>query len=95
LLYFGLIRAALGEAARKAFEMHPQGPRFFDESQIQSFNRGRATSTSAAVLAVLDARGLAVSDAQREHITATTDLLTLDRWVRRAATAASVDELFE
>jgi hypothetical protein len=95
LLYFGLIDAALGEAARKVFEMHPQGAQFFSESLQQSFNRGRATSTSAAVLAVLEARGLAISDAQRERIAATTDLETLDRWVRRAATVSSTDELFE
>lgn len=95
LLYFGLIRAALSEAARKAFQMLPQGAQFFDESQRQSFNKGRAASTSAAVLAVLEARGLAVSDAQRERITATNDLETLDRWVRRAATVSSTDALFE
>ena len=95
LLYFGLIRAALGEAASKVFEMHPQGAQFFDESLQKSYERGRATTTSAAVLAVLEARGLAVSDAQRERITITTDLETLDRWVRRTATVSSTDELFE
>lgn len=90
LLYFGLIDAALSEAARKVFEMHPQGAQFFSESLQQSFNRGK----SAAVLAFLEARGLAVSDAQRERILATTDLETLDRWVRLAATVSSTDELF-
>jgi hypothetical protein len=91
LLYFGLIRATLSEGARKVFEMHPQGAQFFDESQKQSFNRGK----SAAVLAFLEARGLAISDAQRERIMATTDLEVLDRWVRRAATVTSTDALFE
>jgi len=94
LLYFGLIHAALGEAARKAFDMHPQAIKFFDESQQQSYDRGRAASMSAAVLVVLEARGLAVSDAQRERVASTTDLETLDRWVRRAATVSSTDELF-
>jgi DNA primase len=91
LLYFGLIRAALSQAARKVFEMHPQGAQFFDESLQQSFNKGK----SAAVLAFLEARGFKVSDAQRERILATSDLETLDRWVRRAATVPSVDALFQ
>ncbi|HET9953797.1 MAG TPA: hypothetical protein VFQ61_04820 [Polyangiaceae bacterium] len=95
LLYFGLIRAALSEAARKAFQMLPQGAQFFDESQKQSFDRGRAAEKAAAVLEVLDARGLAVTAAQRERILSTKELETLTHWVRRAATIASADALFE
>ena len=79
--------------------MHPQGVQFFDESLQQSFNRGRiegrATEKAAAVLDVLDARGLAVSDAERERIVSCVDLETLTRWHRRAITIASTDELFE
>jgi len=99
LLYFSLIRAALSEAGRKAFSMHPQGVQFFDESLQQSFNRGqiegRATEKAAAVLDFLDARGLAISDAQRERIVSCDDLEILTRWVRRSATITSTDELFE
>lgn len=95
LLYFGLIRAALSEAARKAFQMLPQGAQFFDESQQQSFDRGRAAEKAAAVLEVLEARGLSVSAAQRERILGTKDLEILTRWVRRAVTVASADSLFE
>jgi hypothetical protein len=99
LLYFSLIRAALSEAGRKAFSMHPQGVQLFDESLQQSFNRGRiegrAAEKVADVLDVLDARGLAVSDAQRERIVNCKDLDVLMRWHRRAVTVASVDELFE
>jgi hypothetical protein len=95
LLYFGLIRAALSEAARKALEMAPHGVRFFDESQRQSFDRGRATEKAADVIEFLEARGLVVSAAQRERILGTKDLETLTHWVRRAATVASADALFE
>jgi hypothetical protein len=94
LLYFGLIRAALSEAARKAFQMHPQGAQFFDESQQRSFERGRVQSSAEAVLRVLARRGIAVSDEQRERILASSDLETLDRWLDRAITASSTDELF-
>jgi len=94
LLYFGLIRAALSEAARKAFQMHPQGAQFFDESQQQSFERGRRSEKAAAVLDVLDERGLAVTDEQRSRIVECADLETLSRWHRRAITVSSTDELF-
>jgi hypothetical protein len=47
------------------------------------------------VLAVLEARGLTVSDEQRKRIEGTTDLQALDRLIRSAATVESTDELFE
>ena len=91
LLYFGLIRTALGQAARKAFDMQFQGiTRFFDESQQQSYNRGRSQS----VIDVLEARGLLISEVQRTRILENNDADTLDQWVRRAVTIAVVDDLF-
>jgi hypothetical protein len=99
LLYFGLIFRALSEPARKAFQMDPQGVRFFDESQKQSFEKGRlegrAAEKAADVIDVLEARGLAVTDAQRERILGCKDLDTLTRWHRRAVTVSSTDALFE
>lgn len=95
LLYFDLIRTALSEAGKKALRMHPRGNQFFDESLQQSFTKGRAAEKASAVLDVLDARGLAVSDAQRDRIISCGDLPTLTSWIRRASTAASTDELFE
>jgi hypothetical protein len=47
------------------------------------------------VLEFLEARGLSVTAAQRERILGTKDLETLARWIRRAATVASADALFE
>lgn len=99
LLYFQMIRAALSEAARKAFQMLPQGAQFFDESLRQSFDKGRAEGRAAEkaadVIAFLEARGLAVSEIQRQRILETSDLEMLSRWVRRAATVANTDALFE
>ena len=94
LLSFGLIRAALGEAARKAFGMHSQGLWFFDEAQQQSYEKGRVAEKAADVLDVLDARGIALSAQQRDRVLGCTDLGTLKQWLRRAATVALADELF-
>ena len=103
LLYFGLISAALSAAGRKAFQMDSQGQRFFDESQRQSFAqgeatgeaRGRAAEKAADVLDVLDARGLDITDAQRQRVLGCSDLQTLARWHRRAVTVSTTDALFE
>jgi len=98
VLYSDLIDAALSEAARKAFQMLPQGYQFQSESMRQSFEKGRAAGQAAEkaadVLDVLDARGLLVSLEQRDQILGCSDLELLKRWLRRAATITSVDALF-
>jgi hypothetical protein len=47
------------------------------------------------VLAVLDARGLVVSDDQKARIMACADLETLGRWIRKAVTVTATEQLFE
>jgi hypothetical protein len=54
---------------------------------------GEASGKSAAILAFLAARGISVSDETRAHIEACVDAPTLDRWIARAATAASAEEV--
>lgn len=90
VLYFGLIESSLSDAARKAFEMLPQGQQFFSESQRRSFSEGRAQ----ALLDVLESRELAISDEQRQRILECTDVDMLRAWTRKAASVATVDELF-
>nr|WP_225312158.1 hypothetical protein [Microbispora cellulosiformans] len=46
------------------------------------------------MLTILEVRGISVSDSDRAFIKACTDLGLLDEWVRRAATATSVADLF-
>lgn len=55
--------------------------------------RGETKGVAHSILQVLEARGLAVSEAQREEILGCRDLDRLRRWLRRAATLASVDEV--
>lgn len=98
VLYLALVESALGDAAKKAFEMHPQTEKLMSSWQRGSFEKGRTEgvvlSKADDIIDVLDARGLSVTDEQRQRITSTTDLELLRTWLRRAVTVASADELF-
>lgn len=67
------------------------------EGRATGLAEGRATGLAEgkaeALLAVLNARGLPVTDAQRARLAALTDLGELDRLLRAAVSARSVDEL--
>ncbi len=56
--------------------------------------RGEAKGKAEGVLAVLEARGLAVAAEQRELILACQDVRTLDRWLRKAVTVRKAATLF-
>jgi hypothetical protein len=98
-LYLDLIEAALGEAARKAFEMLPQNYQF----QGPSYRRGRAEGLAEgevrcearSVLAVLEARGTMITEEHRGRILQCEDLERLDSGVRVAATLTDAKELFQ
>jgi hypothetical protein len=56
--------------------------------------RGKAIGLAQGkVLGILEARGIAVSLAQRQEILRCQDLDRLDRWLRRAALTSSADEV--
>jgi hypothetical protein len=63
---------------------------YYDEGQADGLARGKADS----IIAVLRARGLAVDEASRTRILSCPDVAVLDRWVVRAVTIASVEDLF-
>ena len=106
MLCLALIESSLGEAARKSFEMLPQGPQFFSETHRSYFAqgkaegeaegeaKGKAEGEARAILRVLDRRGVPVSDEQRERILTCSDLAQLEGWLDRAVTARTVDEVF-
>jgi hypothetical protein len=110
LLYSVLIEKALSEAARKALAMEPHIEKFFSEAHRQSYDRGKADGEAKgeargeargeakgeakALMMVLQRRGLALTDEQQQQIVACTDVATLDRWLDRALSVTSVDELF-
>jgi len=66
-----------------------------DEGRREGRDEGRAEGEARALLAVLRARGIAVPDAARERILGQKDPERLERWVERAAVAASVDDVLD
>jgi hypothetical protein len=62
---------------------------------IAEHEEGRAEGIAHAVLAVLQARGLAPTDAERQHILATRDIAQLDRWLAAAVTCSTVGALLD
>jgi hypothetical protein len=56
--------------------------------------KGEAKGRAEALLTMLEARGLRVSDEARARILACTEAAQLDAWVRKAVSVGSIDELF-
>jgi len=55
--------------------------------------RGEAKGKAAAILKILAARGVTVSEEQQQEIFSATDLARLDRWLLRALQASSAGEV--
>jgi hypothetical protein len=55
---------------------------------------GRAEGMAESVLRILELRGLGVAREERTRVLVCRDLTLLNRWIRRAATAASASEVF-
>jgi Uma2 family endonuclease len=64
-----------------------------DRGKVEGRAEGKAEGKAEAVVAILEARGIAVAEADRARILATTDAETLDAWIVRAATSASAAEV--
>jgi glutamine synthetase len=63
------------------------------EGRDEGRNEARAEAAARAVLTVLRARGIDVPEAARERILAQKDIECLQRWLEKAAVAASVAEV--
>jgi hypothetical protein len=64
-----------------------------DEGRREGHEEGKAAGMALSVLAVLDARGIAMGEADRALIRGERDRDTLGRWVAQAAGCESVTEL--
>ncbi len=84
-------RQQLEVAMQKSYEIrNPVFRKFLLDSRAEGEARGRAED----VLAVLDARGIAVPEGVAERVRACVDLDELGKLVRRAVVVASAEELF-
>jgi hypothetical protein len=63
------------------------------EGEAKGKAEGEAKGKAEALLVFLRGRGMAITDDQQRHIIACTDLATLDRWLVRLPSVASVEEL--
>jgi hypothetical protein len=54
----------------------------------------KAEGKAEAVLDVLASRRLVVSEAQRARVLGTSDIATLDRWLKKAGVADSAEDVF-
>ena len=90
-----IVVPALGEAAREVVmtfgqELIEEGRRL---GRAEGKAEGEAKGKAEALLAMLRARGIAVPEELRQRIRQCTDIPTLDGWIVRAATAASVHDV--
>ena len=71
----------------------------WEELRTESIAAGRAEGIAAgqaeAVLTVLRARGIAVSDAARARILAENNVTRLKRWVEKAIVVSSIEDLID
>jgi len=58
-------------------------------------DQGRTEEAARALLTVLRVRGIAVPDATRERILAQNEPDRLERWLERAAVAASIADVLD
>jgi hypothetical protein len=96
LQYASMVTDTRPESLRViAQALGPKSEVVFMSAAEEWMMEGRAQGEAEAVLSVLEARGLAVSVAERERIAKCTDLALLDGWLRRAATVATAAEVLD
>jgi len=101
--YYDVVLRSLNEAMRRALEqeLKMQSGKYEYQSDFartyfgQGKAEGRAEGEAKALLAVLEARGIAIDAPTRERILGCTDSEQLQRWLVRAATMSSIREVFE
>ena len=103
-LYLDLALCSLNEVARTALEALMKSGNYEYQSEFarkyvaqgreEGREEGRQEGELAALMEVLDARGLRVDEASRQRLLACTDLSQLKRWLRKAVTVETVQELF-
>ncbi len=92
---FDAARAEVAMARVLEAKRNPAIVEMKEQSKAEGRAEGLAEGLSESLLAILEARGFTPSEQARERILATTDPETLNRWLRRAVTAPSLDEALD
>ncbi|MFI1917594.1 hypothetical protein [Nocardia sp. NPDC020380] len=94
-MYYDLVLAALSTTAKKRLEaMMAIKYEYQSDFARRYVAEGRAEGVARAVLTVLEARGVYVSQTSEDRIRQCKEPELLEIWLRRAATAESADDLF-
>lgn len=103
--YYDFVLVGLNEAARKDLEglmsvatyewQSDFAQKYVGMGREEGREEGRAEGVALSVIAVLEGRGLTVSDRFRTEVEACTDLDTLRTWISRAATVERPEDLFD
>lgn len=88
-----LFNAAEAEVAM-ALALEAKGNPAIARMKKESETRGEARGRAESLLAILESRGFTIPEVTRGRVLATTDRETLERWLRLAVTATSLDEVF-
>lgn len=96
-MYADMVRAALSGEIWDRLEKHlkTETYEYLSDWARDNIAKGRAEGQAEAILTVLSARGIEVSEDVSERIRRCHDLDRLAAWLRAAATADSPDELFD
>ena len=101
--YYDLVYNALNDAARQVLETMMKGyeyqsdfaKKYYGQGRMEGRTEGLAEGEAQAVLTVLRARGIAVPEAVQQRILAQKDPERLERWLQRAAVAASIADVLD
>ena len=63
------------------------------EGRAEGHAEGRQEGRALSLVAILEARGIAFSDKDRQRILQCSDQATFDRWLRSAATKVSIEDI--
>jgi hypothetical protein len=96
LVYSDLVFLSLGQTAKAALEALMASGQYEYQSDFAKKHRaeGRVEGEALSIVTVLEARGLPVTSEARARILACADLEILERWLRKAVSVSSADELF-
>jgi predicted transposase YdaD len=67
----------------------------FEKGEAMGIAKGEAMGIAKTIISVLEARGLTVTESQRQRVLDCTDVAQLNRWVDRSVTITDVAALFE